>query len=123
MAYYLLCFLFLKSISINYLSFFNTKVDDCVNKIFVTNTVPSYNNQNYENNDNIYQITTQCRIDDYKNKYLKKFAPYEFNTYLNFEFRDTDPIDGFMCFIIYFNEYIISTEKNHDYFWECYDCF
>ena len=81
MSYYLFFFLFLKTISINYLLFYNQYIDDYVNKIFVSNIVPNYTNQNYSHYDKINKIQTDCLIPDYKNKYLKDFVPYEYNTY------------------------------------------
>ena len=54
MSKILFMYIFYYIISVNYLSFYNIKTDDCIDKMFITNDLVSYStNQNEEVSNNI----------------------------------------------------------------------
>ena len=126
--YIIFIFLILRVLSINYLSFYKARIDDCLNKLFITPNLIDYSSNKNKNDFTseypaIYSESNNCDYYD-QNRYFLMYYPYEYNNYLNFEFKDTVHFDGFMCITIHFNEYIVITDRpSNEYFWKCYDCY
>ena len=129
MSKILFMYIFYYIISVNYLSFYNIKTDDCIDKMFITNDLVSYStNQNQEVSNNgtgVYELDDKindCKIANHENKYLAKYFGYSYGSYLNIQIHDVEHFDSFFCFKFYFNEYIITSETSYTDLFTCYDC-
>ena len=122
------CFLIFKVKSDNnYISLKVIKADDCIRNITILNELFFQFTKN-KDGDCKSNSFGDCDANDFNNvkpypedKLLVKYYKYNYKVKILVKLEDYNHIDGYLDMTVYFNEYIIKTSDNTN-FWKCLDC-